>query len=266
MTMQGSTISLGSSNAVAVDTGTTLIGGPASIIASIYAAIPGSAQMTGSYANYYQYPCSTSINFDMTFSGYTIHITDADFNLGRYSSDTTMCTGAAFIQTLPSGSPVQWIVGDTALKNVYSVYRYSPAAVGFANLAGSVQAQSQGQSTTIPVVGSSLAGVAPLTGAGTATMIGSTAASANSTIARGKSSGSMTSATSTISAVASSNTASGAADVVTATTTVQGQEASDASPTVASTGGASSGALSGTIPGIAAVLFGAGIAMGLSST
>jgi cathepsin D len=107
MTMQGSTISLGGSTTVAIDTGTTLIGGPSSIIAAIYAAIPGSEQMTGSYANYYQYPCSTSINFAITFGGFTIQITDADFNLGRYSSDTTMCTGAAFIQALSSDSPVQ---------------------------------------------------------------------------------------------------------------------------------------------------------------
>jgi cathepsin D len=49
MTMQGSTISLGGSTTVAIDTGTTLIGGPSSIIAAIYAAIPGSEQMTGSY-------------------------------------------------------------------------------------------------------------------------------------------------------------------------------------------------------------------------
>ena len=148
--MQGSTIDLGSNNMVAVDTGTTLIGGPESIIESIYAAIDGSERMTGAYQNYYQYPCSTTIDFRITFGGYTIRIGDADFNLGRYSSDQTMCTGAVYVQSLSSGSPVQWIVGDTALKNVYSVYRFDPPAVGFAALAGSATASTG--STTIPNV------------------------------------------------------------------------------------------------------------------
>jgi len=153
MSMQGTTITLGSNNYAAIDTGTTLIGGPSDIVASIFAAIPGSRQMTGSYANYYEYPCSTSIDFKITFGDFVIDITDADFNLGRYSSDQSMCTGAVFIQNMASGSPVQWIVGDTALKNVYSVYRYQPAAVGFAHLPGAATTHS-GVSTTIPVISS----------------------------------------------------------------------------------------------------------------
>jgi cathepsin D len=216
MTMQGTTISLGSTNVVAVDTGTTLIGGPSSVIASIYAAIPGSSQMTGAYANYYQYPCSTSINFDITLGGFTISITDQDFNLGRYSSDTTMCTGAAFIQALPAGSPVQWILGDTALKNVYSVYRYNPPAVGFASLAGSDSSQS-GVSTTIPVVESSLGGV---TGGvtGTTSVLSSSASvpSGNNTMSSSKS-GSITKTSMT--ATSTSNTGSATPRVVTATAT-----------------------------------------------
>lgn len=33
--------------------------------------------------------------------------------------------------------PISWIVGDTYLKNFYSVFRYDPPAVGFAPLAQS---------------------------------------------------------------------------------------------------------------------------------
>lgn len=39
----------------AIDTGTTLIGGPSDAVAAVYAAIPGSRKMTGSYAGYYEY-------------------------------------------------------------------------------------------------------------------------------------------------------------------------------------------------------------------
>ncbi|ORX38818.1 aspartic peptidase domain-containing protein [Kockovaella imperatae] len=154
MTIQGSNVNLGSSNLGAVDTGTTLIGGPAAIIAQLYASIPGSSQMGGSYGSYYEYPCATSIDFTLTIGGFTINITDADFNLGRYSSDDTMCTGAAFIQKLPSNAPVQWIIGDTVLKNAYTVFRYSPPAVGFASLASGLS-DSETRPTTIPVIQSS---------------------------------------------------------------------------------------------------------------
>lgn len=33
-----------------------------------------------------------------------------------------------------ANSTITWVVGDTFLKNVYSVYRYDPPAVGFATL------------------------------------------------------------------------------------------------------------------------------------
>ena len=44
----------------AIDTGTTLVGGPAALIARIFAAIPGSAPGTGNYANYYTYRASSA--------------------------------------------------------------------------------------------------------------------------------------------------------------------------------------------------------------
>lgn len=151
MTMQGTNVNFGSSNMVAIDTGTTLIGGSASSVAAIFAAIPGSSPMTGNFKQYYQYPCATKIDLRITFGGFTIKVTDADFNLGRFSSDSTMCTGAAFVTDFPSWGPVQWIIGDTLLKNTYSVFRYSPPAVGFAALAGSGASAGSSASTTIPI-------------------------------------------------------------------------------------------------------------------
>ena len=240
MSIQGSSISLGGSTLVAIDTGTTLIGGPASIIAAIYAQIPGSSQMTGTYSSYYQYPCSTSINFSITFGGYNIAITDQDFNLGRYTSDQTMCTGAAFVESLPASSPVQWIIGDTALKNVYSVYRYSPAAVGFAALPG---AASTYVATTIPT-GASLTSAGPMTGSV------SSAGSANvtSTSAYNASSTGHSSSTSTSKSASSSGPV-----VVTATAIVTATQA--AATAAAATAGKSS---AGRSAGVSAGLLGVG--------
>lgn len=101
-------MSLGSSVNAAIDTGTTLIGGPASIVAAFYAKIPRSRKMTGSYANYYEYPCTTSVQMVLEFGGFEIEITDQDFNLGRFGSDSAYCTGGVYVQTLSSDAPIQW--------------------------------------------------------------------------------------------------------------------------------------------------------------
>jgi cathepsin D len=45
----------GTSSYAAIDTGTTLIGGPATQVASLYASIPNSALGTGNYEGYYTY-------------------------------------------------------------------------------------------------------------------------------------------------------------------------------------------------------------------
>lgn len=57
MTVQGKPISLssGSASYAAIDTGTTLVAGPASGIAAIYAQIPGSSPGTGQWEGFYSY-------------------------------------------------------------------------------------------------------------------------------------------------------------------------------------------------------------------
>lgn len=57
---------------------------------------------------------------------------DADFNIGYATEDGVMCYGAIGYISTPTGAQPQYIFGDAFLKNVYSVFRFSPAAVGFA--------------------------------------------------------------------------------------------------------------------------------------
>lgn len=133
MTVQGKniTFSTGSSSYAAIDTGTTLVGGPSSAIQNIYAQIPGSQPGTGSWAGYYSYPCSTEVNVAISFGGPSWSVSPADFQLTQISSSD--CIGAFFELSSGNGAP-SWVVGDTFLKNVYSVFRYNPPAVGFAEL------------------------------------------------------------------------------------------------------------------------------------
>lgn len=211
LTIQGTSIPLTAGSSVAVDTGTTLIGGPSDTVRLIYEGIQGARQMTGSYRNYYEYPCTANIDLVLTFGGYSIHVTDKDFNLGRYGSDPAYCTGAVFVQALPSGSPIQWIVGDTALKNTYTVFRASPPAVGFAALPGG-QAQAQGQTTVIPSGGALETEDGVLSGpsaTGSATSNGTTSSSTGSASRSGSRSGSASATSSASGSSTQTSTASG---------------------------------------------------------
>jgi cathepsin D len=55
--VQGNSINLpsGKSSYAAIDTGTTLVGGPSKYISEIFAQIPGSSPGTGDFENYYTY-------------------------------------------------------------------------------------------------------------------------------------------------------------------------------------------------------------------
>ncbi|RSH83433.1 uncharacterized protein EHS24_007117 [Apiotrichum porosum] len=233
----GSTsIDLGSSTQVAIDTGTTLIGGPSSIVASIYAAIPNSRQMTGSYSSYYEYPCNQSVTVSLTFGGYTIDVGDADFNLGKYSTGD-YCTGAVFVQTLSSSSPVQWIVGATALKNTYTVFRYSPAAVGFAALASS--AASTTASTVIP--SASLAAAVVNNNTESVSTANTTTTSTSS---------------STLATLASASVVTSSGSAASSSAAVHTVTAADAGSSGSSTGSSSSGTRALAAPTLSALLAG----------
>lgn len=145
LTVQGSSVTITSGTIAAIDTGTTNIGGPASSIEAIYANIPDSQPATGDYEGYYTYPCSTTVNVELSFGGSTWSISPADFAFSQTSS--TECLGAFF--EISTGSDITWIIGDTFLKNVYSVFRYDPASVGFANLS-SVAIAENGAGGTVP--------------------------------------------------------------------------------------------------------------------
>lgn len=98
----------------AIDTGTTLIGGPPAVIEAIFADIPGSAPGSGDYEGYYTYPCDQSITLSITFGGGTAwNVDPADFMLTQLS--TKQCVGALFSLDTSGGNGPAWIVGDTFL-------------------------------------------------------------------------------------------------------------------------------------------------------
>ncbi|KAN0103783.1 acid protease [Russula decolorans] len=119
------TVPSGQASYTAIDTGTTLIGGPAAQVASVYAQIPNSVAGTGNYEGYYLYG----------------HILSGQ------------CVESIFVYTGTSNGP-GWIIGDTFLKNVYTVFRANPASVGFAALATGVQSSVTENGVLTPTIGS----------------------------------------------------------------------------------------------------------------
>ncbi|EPQ53925.1 acid protease [Gloeophyllum trabeum ATCC 11539] len=149
LTVQGKMISPSPGEQyAAIDTGTTLIGGPPDAVSQIYANIPGSEPGTGGYTGYYLYPCSTKVNVTISFGGPAWPISSADFQHAALQDGSGKCIGAFF--QIPTGTGVpSWIIGDSFLKNVYSVFRFSPPSVGFAALS-SVATGMNGVQAPIP--------------------------------------------------------------------------------------------------------------------
>lgn len=98
----------------AIDTGTTLIGVPHADAVAIYAQIPGAQNMSASsgYQGYYMYPCNTRVSVALQFGGLSYTISDADFSLGPFTRDPSMCTGAFFEMDLWVSHDRAWTQAD----------------------------------------------------------------------------------------------------------------------------------------------------------
>ncbi|KAH7872770.1 aspartic peptidase domain-containing protein [Lentinula edodes] len=148
LTVQSKSVSLGSSSQLsAIDTGTTLIGGPTDAVQNFYSSIEGSSTVEGQQG-FFSFPCSTSLNTTISFGGTAWPISSADMNLGPVSKDSSDCLGGIFDLSLGSNIPENsgnptWVVGDVFLKNVYTVLRGTASsssdtpAIGFAQLSTS---------------------------------------------------------------------------------------------------------------------------------
>ncbi|KAJ3772679.1 aspartic peptidase domain-containing protein [Lentinula raphanica] len=181
LTVQSQSISLGSSSQLsAIDTGTTLIGGPSDAVQNFYASIAGSEEVPQEQG-FWSFPCSTSLNTTISFGGTAWPISSSDMNLGPVSKGSSDCLGGIFDLSLGSNIPESsgnpsWVVGDVFLKNVYTVFRGTASsssdtpAVGFAQLSTQAGGSGTVSSTSSGSVGSSST---PTTHPATSSTVGS---------------------------------------------------------------------------------------------
>ncbi|KAK0554481.1 hypothetical protein OC845_000742 [Tilletia horrida] len=132
----GNSLSLGSNQEAVIDSGTSLIGAPNNVVQQFYSGIPNAQPVSGS-SGFYEYPCSNSnLGISFTFGGQSYAIPDDNFIFE--TDQNNYCVGALFENGDDgSSSSSQFIVGDSFMRGVYTVFDGPRNAVGFASLSSS---------------------------------------------------------------------------------------------------------------------------------
>ncbi|CDO76342.1 hypothetical protein BN946_scf185011.g6 [Trametes cinnabarina] len=114
-----------------IDTGTTLIIGDKKSVAAIYSAIPGSEDASDTIEKgYYTIPCDSDAVVALTFGGRAFNISSDQFRGDPLDSDKSRCMGGV----VATDDTEFWIIGDTFLRGVYTVFDMGSKRVGFADL------------------------------------------------------------------------------------------------------------------------------------
>lgn len=105
-----------------LDTGTTYMFGPKDDVATLHSLIKGATSEDGST---WTVPCETTVPATITFGSNTYSISHKDWVSAKVNG---VCTSNIYgIGVLDDDS---WLLGDTFLKNVYSVYDWDQTRIG----------------------------------------------------------------------------------------------------------------------------------------
>ncbi|KAL4906474.1 hypothetical protein BDW74DRAFT_176796 [Aspergillus multicolor] len=126
-----------------IDTGTSYSLIPPSDAKTIHALIPGSKQLSDEN---YLVPCDSTAKVQFTFSGVSYTMSPKDY-IGASLESGNGCVSTIIAQAV-FGDDVL-ILGDTFLKNVYSVFDYDNDRIGFAQLPGSASPATTTTTATV---------------------------------------------------------------------------------------------------------------------
>ncbi|KAK4242079.1 hypothetical protein C8A03DRAFT_40502 [Achaetomium macrosporum] len=122
----GKSVNIGSAMAY-IDTGTSFVFAPPDDLVDLFKLIPGSSSYENAGYVEYQIPCDTNLPIHVTFSGVDYEISAADWVVRK---DEKSCISRIYGYEIKSGT---WLLGDTFLKNVYSVFDADKMRIGFAS-------------------------------------------------------------------------------------------------------------------------------------
>ncbi|KAL1838969.1 hypothetical protein VTJ49DRAFT_2014 [Mycothermus thermophilus] len=179
--------SAGSTDMLAyIDTGTSFIFAPPADLDELFKLVPGASSYDNNRYREYEVPCDTTTPIVLTFAGVPYEILPADWIMRKNDK----CVSNLYGWEVRPGTG-SWLLGDTFLKNVYSVFDADKKRIGFAHRAQHPDTPTGSSSAVSSTTTSTLAGddsshpVMPgstseqATGAAQATTAGATAAQVN---------------------------------------------------------------------------------------
>ncbi|KAF8893599.1 aspartic peptidase domain-containing protein [Infundibulicybe gibba] len=140
-------ISSGDYALASIDTGAALIGGPEPDVRAIWDAVPDSEPVVN-MPGFWALPCNAKVFISLSFGGTkSWPINQKDLKLDPLPPPLESSMSWRNICARQSS----WIIGDTFLKNVYTVFRMSPLAIGFAQLSAAAPSpDSSGSGSSNP--------------------------------------------------------------------------------------------------------------------
>jgi len=114
-----------------IDSGTTLMYGPPTEVATFYSNVNDS-QLFDSTNGFYSFPCYNIPAVAFNWGGKDWDI--PNFSIGPTEIASDQCVGGLVGKDLGLGDDV-WLIGDIFMQNIYSAFSFDLNAVGFAALA-----------------------------------------------------------------------------------------------------------------------------------
>ncbi|KAI8461656.1 aspartic peptidase domain-containing protein, partial [Phakopsora pachyrhizi] len=132
---------LGSKFETIIDSGTTIIYGPKNVVDKIYSQVEGSSTHE-EVEGLWKFPCAKTPNVSFSWNnGKNWEIAADRMVLGKSEDDPTICIGAISGQNVGLGADI-WLLGDSFMTNVYSVFDPEKDTIGFAGLLNGDAVQS----------------------------------------------------------------------------------------------------------------------------
>ncbi|KAH0556026.1 hypothetical protein GP486_006031, partial [Trichoglossum hirsutum] len=136
-----------------IDTGTSMILLPADDATKLHSLFPGMKHNGESF----ELPCSSTQMIQFTLGGVTYAVPPKDY-LGKATDNGYCASNIIGRQTFGTN---QWLIGDTFLKNVYSVFDLDKNRIGFGKKGKAVNAQNASASSSGQSPSTSSAGPPP---------------------------------------------------------------------------------------------------------